>query len=239
LRSTVVLLQSAATGTQQAGPPLAWTQIALVAVLLVAIGAIAFLLVRTGMGSGTLSRDERTWLDYGNLYVVALGIGAITVGFLVMLLFLNQFPDRAQALGFLTAMFGAVVGLVGTYFGVKSSADARESTEKVALATSAASTTPTVTIAPATAPVDAATPLAAGASHTVTATVISVDGSSAAHIPVTFKITAGPDAGETGTSVADDHGLATYTFTNNGTAGTDTIEAATLGGSGTATATFT
>jgi hypothetical protein len=56
---------------------------------------------------------------------------------------------------------------------------------------------------------------------------------------VTFKITAGPDAGETGTSVADDHGLATYTFTNNGTAGTDTIEAATLGGSGTATATFT
>jgi hypothetical protein len=234
-----MLLQSSAAGTQQAGAPLAWTQIALVAVLLVAIGAIAFMLVRTGMGSGMLSRDERTWLDYGNLYVVALGIGAITVGFLVMLLFLNQFPDRGQALGFLTAMFGAVVGLVGTYFGVKSSADARESTEKVALATSAASAAPTVTIAPAKAPVDDAAPLAAGASHTVTATVISVDGSSAAHIPVTFKITAGPDAGETGTSVADDHGLATYTFTNNGTAGTDTIEAATLGGSGTATATFT
>ena len=234
-----MLLQSSAAGTQQAAAPLAWTQIALVAILLVAIGAIAFMLVRTGMGSGTLSRDERTWLDYGNLYVVALGIGAVTVGFLVMLLFLNQFPNRAQALGFLTAMFGAVVGLVGTYFGVKSSADARESTEKVALATSAASTTPTVTIAPAKAPVDDAAPLAAGASHTVTATVISVDGSSAAHIPVTFKITAGPDAGKTGTSVADDHGLATYMFTNNGTAGTDTIEAATLGGSGTATATFT
>jgi hypothetical protein len=233
-----MLLQSAA-GTQQAGVPLAWPQIALVAFLLVAIGAIAFLLVRTGMGSGTLSRDERTWLDYGNLFVVALGIGAVTVGFLVILLFLDQFADDAQALGFLTAMFGAVVGLVGTYFGVKNSADSRESTERVALASSAASTAPTVTIAPVTAPVDAATPLAAGASHTVTATVISVDGSSAAHIPVTFKITAGPDAGKTGTSVADDHGLATYTFTNNGTAGTDTIEAATLGGSGTATATFT
>jgi hypothetical protein len=180
---------------------------------LAAIGAIAFMLIRTGIVSGTLSRDERTWLDYGNLYVVALGIGAVTVGFLVMLLFLDQFPDKAQALGFLTAMFGAVVGLVGTYFGVKSSADAREGTEKVALTS--------------------------GASHTVTATVVSVDGSPAAHIPVTFKITAGPDAGVTGTSVADDHGLATYTFTNNGTAGTDTIEAASLGGSGTATATFT
>jgi hypothetical protein len=93
-----MLLQSSAAGTQQAGAPLAWTQIALVAVLLVAIGAIAFMLVRTGMGSGMLSRDERTWLDYGNLYVVALGIGAVTVGFLVMLLFLNQFPDRGQAL---------------------------------------------------------------------------------------------------------------------------------------------
>jgi hypothetical protein len=69
--------------------------------------------------------------------------------------------------------------------------------------------------------------------------VVSVDGSSAAHIPVTFKITAGPDAGVTGTSVADDYGLATYTFTNNGTAGTDTIEAASVGGSDTATATFT
>jgi hypothetical protein len=120
-----MLLQSAA-GTQQAGVPLAWPQIALVAFLLVAIGAIAFLLVRTGMGSGTLSRDERTWLDYGNLFVVALGIGAVTVGFLVILLFLDQFADDAQALGFLTAMFGAVVGLVGTYFGVKNSADSRE-----------------------------------------------------------------------------------------------------------------
>jgi hypothetical protein len=209
-----VLLQStSAAGTQQAGAPLAWTQIALVVVLLAAIGAIAFMLIRTGIVSGTLSRDERTWLDYGNLYVVALGIGAVTVGFLVMLLFLDQFPDKAQALGFLTAMFGAVVGLVGTYFGVKSSADAREGTEKVALTSGATTTVPTVTIAPAMAPVDAATPLATGASHTVTATVVSVDGSPAAHIPVTFKI--------------------------NGTAGTDTIEAASLGGSGTATATFT
>jgi hypothetical protein len=239
LRSTVTLLESVAAGTQQAASPLAWTQIALVAALLVVIGAIAFMLVRTGMRSGTLSRDERTWLDYGNLFVVALGIGAVTVGFLVILLFLDQFADDAQALGFLTAMFGAVVGLVGTYFGVKNSADSRESTERVALASGAARTAPTVTIAPAKAPVDDAAPLAAGTSHTVTATVISVDGSSAAHISVTFKITAGPDAGKTGTSVTDDHGLATYKFTNNGTAGTDTIEAAALGGSGKATATFT
>ena len=234
LRTTVLLLQS------MRGPSLlAWTQVALVFVLIAAIGAIVFLLIRTGMRSGSLSKDERTWLDYGNLYVVALGIGAVTVGFLVILLFLDQFPDTSQALGFLTALFGAIVGLVGTYFGVKSSADAREGTEKVALTTGATSTAPTVTIAPATAPVDPSAPLAVGASHTLTATVVSVDGSSASHIPVVFKITEGPDAGETGVSVADDHGLATFTFTNNGTAGTDTIEAASIGGSGTATATFT
>jgi uncharacterized membrane protein YeaQ/YmgE (transglycosylase-associated protein family) len=114
------------------GPSLlAWTQVALVFVLIAAIGAIVFLLIRTGMRSGSLSKDERTWLDYGNLYVVALGIGAVTVGFLVILIFLDQFPDTSQALGFLTALFGAIVGLVGTYFGVKSSADAREGTEKV------------------------------------------------------------------------------------------------------------
>lgn len=241
MRSTLALLQStpAANGASPPLPPLTWAQIAMVALPIAVIAIIAFLVIRAGVGGSTLSKHRRSWLDYGNLYVVALGIGAVVIAFLVTLLFLERFTDPAQALGFLTALFGAVAGLVGTFFGVKNSADAREGAENVALdGTDPASTAPAITIAPRMAPADGAAPIAAGGNHTVTATVVSVDGSAASRVPVTFKVIAGPDAGTTEIVVTDDRGQAAYTLHNNGTAGTDTIEATSLGGSSTATVLF-
>jgi hypothetical protein len=69
---------------------------------------------------------ERSWREYGSLYVVLWGILAVCIGFLgvLLLIFLGGFRDINEALGFLTAFFGAIVGLVGTYFGIKTSADA-------------------------------------------------------------------------------------------------------------------
>jgi Nidogen-like/FG-GAP repeat/Thrombospondin type 3 repeat len=63
-----------------------------------------------------------------------------------------------------------------------------------------------------------------GTSHTVTATITQV-GSPVAGKTVTFSVDSGPDAGQTGTGVTDANGQASFTYTNNGTAGTDTISA--------------
>ncbi len=237
---TLILLQTASAGASAQPEPLSTVALfVVVAVLIALIGGLAFLMIRTGVGTKMLAKDERSWLDYGNLYIVALGIGAVVIGFLVMLLFLDRFDDVTQALGFLTALFGAIVGLVGTYFGVKNSADAREGAENVALNAGVGSTAPAVTVVPAAAPADATQPIGVGTGHEVTATVISVDGTTAAGVPVTFTVIAGPDAGTTGVNVTDELGRATFELLNNGTAGTDTIEATSLGGKGTATVTFT
>lgn len=218
----------------QPGVPLLLTvaQVGVAVFLVLAIVLIAILLIRTGVGGRTLAQGERSWLDYGNFFIVALGIAAVLIGFLVILLFPNRFTDGVTALGFLTALFGAIVGLVGTYFGVKSSADAREGAEKVALAAGGA-TIPTITIAPKTAV------LGINAEHTVTATVTSVDGSPAGGVPVIFTVTAGPDISSPWTTPTDLSGQAFFTFENTGTAGVDTIEAAALGGKDTAAVTFT
>jgi hypothetical protein len=198
--------------------------------LIAAIVLMVFLVIRTGVGRRTLLQGERSWLDYGNLFVVSFGIAAVLIGFLVILLSLDFFADRVQALGFLTALFGVITGLVGTYFGVKQSADAREGAEN--LAGSASNTAPTVTITPAEAT------LTVRADHSLTATVISVDGTPAANVPVTLTITDGPDVNYTDAKTADSSGKATFEFKNNGNTGTDTIEAASLGGKGRATVTF-
>ncbi len=201
--------------TQPDQSPLAATQLWTVIFLIAAIALMVFLLIRTGVGRRTLPQGERSWLDYGNLYVVAFGIAAVLIGFLIILLFLDRFTEEVQALGFLTALFGVITGLVGAYFGVKQSADAREGAEKVALASGVGNTAPTVTITPAEATVNV------NARHTVTATVISVDGTPAANVPVTFTIISGPDANTTGAETTGPSGQATFAFTNSGTAGTD------------------
>ena len=73
-----------------------------------------------------------------------------------------------------------------------------------------------------------------GAAHTVVAMVTS-NGVAQAGVPVTFNVTAGPDLEQNATNNTVANGQATYTYTNNGTPGTDTIRATGLGATGTAT----
>jgi hypothetical protein len=112
---------------------------------------------------------------------------------------------------------------------VSSRVPTQEGAEQLALG---ANTAPTITITPAT---DRKPP---NEVHTVTATVISVDGSSAANMPVTFRVTDGPDVNTVSTETTDVGGQARFEIHNQGTQGTDTIEAAALGGKGTATVEF-
>jgi hypothetical protein len=63
-----------------------------------------------------------------------------------------------------------------------------------------------------------------GGTHTVTATT-SDNGSALAGQAVQFSVTSGPDAGQTGSGTTDTSGQATFTVSNGGTAGTDTIAA--------------
>ena len=220
--------------TQPQASPLSGAQVGIAAMVIAVIALVVFLLIRSGVGQRTLAEGQRSWLDYGNFYVVTLGIAAVTIGFIVVLQFLDRFEDGTQALGFLTALFGVIAGLVGTYFGIKASSDARSGAEN--LAREAGGTTPpTITIEPPTANRNV------NEIHTVTATVTSADGSAAAGVPVTFTITAGPDMGtiESQNIENDPSGRATFEFTNNGEAGRDTIEAAALGAKGMARVDFT
>ena len=207
-------------------------QVVFLVLLLVALGVIIWRSRGQTSSREQISASGRTWLDYGNFFIVALGLVLAIIGFLVVLAFLGRFNDGTQALGFLTALFGAITGLVGTYFGVRSSSEARAGAERLAHA-AGGTPTPTITIAPPDANPGVST------THTVTATVTSVDGSPAADVPVTFTVTAGPDMDTPPQTIRTDaFGRAPFTFTNNGTAGTDAIEAAALGGKGTTKVTF-
>jgi hypothetical protein len=213
--------------------------VAQVVTILVVIGVIAYLgreMIRAAAGSTRSnpgsSQGERSSRDFGSFYVVAFGITAVFFGFIVMLLFADTFTNNiATALGFLTALFGAITGLVGTYFGIKSSSDARQGAQDLASGTRR---TPTITITPSDETANV------GAEHTVTATVVNVDGTPAAAVPVTFAVTAGPDSGDITPTVVntDPSGRASFTFTNRRESGIDAIEATALGGRGTATVTF-
>src|SRR5262249_37478102 len=63
-----------------------------------------------------------------------------------------------------------------------------------------------------------------GTSHTLTAT-ITQGGSPLVGRAVTFSVDSGPDAGLSGTGLTDANGQTSFTYTNNGTAGTDAISA--------------
>jgi hypothetical protein len=199
------------------------------------VSVLVFIGVRAFQRSGTWDKEDRSWLDYGNLIIVALGLALGLIGFIVILLVVDLFGDKAKALGFLVALFGVITGLVGTYFGVKQSSDAAEgakdTVEKVA--GDRGNTTPTITIDPPTATAEVGQP------HVVTATVTSIDTSPAANVAVTFKVTEGPDRNREGEEKTDQFGRATWSFTNNGTAGTDTIEAKALKATRTAIVKFT
>jgi hypothetical protein len=66
----------------------------------------------------TLTQEGRGLLDYGNLLIVSVGLLLGLVGFLVILMFASAW-DRTVALGFLTAFFGLITGLVGTFLALK------------------------------------------------------------------------------------------------------------------------
>jgi hypothetical protein len=95
--------------------------------------------------TSVLTQGVRPWRDYGSLIVVICGIGAVIIGFLSVLFVVGSFQDVNQALGFLTAFFGAIVGLAGTYFGIKTSSDATEGAQRLAAANGRDTTEPQVT----------------------------------------------------------------------------------------------
>ncbi len=77
---------------------------------------------------------------------------------------------------------------------------------------------PTIDLAPATDTNNT------GTSHTVTAT-LTQSGNPVAGVAVTFSVTAGPNAGQTGQGTTNASGQATFTYTGSSTAGSDTIQA--------------
>jgi hypothetical protein len=70
-----------------------------------------------------------------------------------------------------------------------------------------------------------------GQSHTVTATLQDDLGRALANRTVTFKVTAGPHAGKTGTATSNAQGKATFTYTGSA-AGTDELQASFVKSSG-------
>jgi hypothetical protein len=61
--------------------------------------------------------------------------------------------------------------------------------------------------------------------HTVTAETAAANGSPIAGVTVTFRVISGPNAGATATGNTGGNGLTTFTYTGNGGAGTDNIQA--------------
>ena len=83
-------------------------------------------------------------LLYGNFFVVSLGIMTALIGFLVAfpLLISGVFKEPTQVIALLSALLGTIVGLVGTYFGVKASSDATKQAHQLAGDTITSDTTP-------------------------------------------------------------------------------------------------
>src|SRR5215217_4585053 len=130
-----MILQNAAL---QAAPKIAQTTVLgiLVASTLIVIGLLGLI--------GIFAWKTERSLEYGNFFVVVLGILTALIGFLVAfpLLVSGVFDDPTQVLALLSALFGTIVGLVGTYFGIKSSSDARQDAQTLASNTMASDTTP-------------------------------------------------------------------------------------------------
>src|SRR5215208_3285586 len=125
LLQETTILQEAANGDTLPKNQLSTTQSLLGVFLIAAIGIGVALFIVFAFRTGTLTQG-RPLLDYGNFFVVAVGLVVIIIGYLALLMFLNQFTSGTQVLGFFAALTGATVGLVGTYFGIKTSSDTGE-----------------------------------------------------------------------------------------------------------------
>ena len=173
--ASVIFVQNAA----QQAPKIAQTTVLgiLVASTLIVLGLLGLIAIFAW-------KTDRS-LEYGSFFVVVLGILTALVGFLVAfpLLVSGVFEDPTQVLALLSALFGTIVGLVGTYFGIKTSADARNDAQALTRETVASDTTPPMvsTVSPL--------PNALGVSSTthVTAT-FSKDMEPATFNTTTFKL---------------------------------------------------
>src|SRR5829696_1648583 len=129
-----MILQNAAL---QAAPKIAQTTVLgiLVASTLIVIGLLGLI--------GIFAWKTERSLEYGNFFVVVLGILTALIGFLVAfpLLVSGIFDDPTQVLAILSGLFGPITGLVGTFFGIKTSADARQGIQDLASSTIAGDTT--------------------------------------------------------------------------------------------------
>jgi len=87
-----------------------------------------------GNNPGNNSSDDVSPLRYGNFFVVVFALMTALIGFLLAfpLVVSDVFSDPTQVIALLSALFGTIVGLVGTYFGIKSSGDAAQKAQSIA-----------------------------------------------------------------------------------------------------------
>jgi hypothetical protein len=91
------------------------------------------------------SSNLENLMEYGSFFIVAWGILAVLIAFLaIMLSFGTVFDEPDQVLAAFASLFGVVGTLVGTYFGVKASNDARQGAQE--LASGGTTTPPTVAL---------------------------------------------------------------------------------------------
>lgn len=197
--------ETTASGTTVASPweALPWGILTVVGIAgAIVIGAVV-VIVMYAKERHPLQQGQRSWLDYGAFFIVSLGILTVFVAYLVTLIFADDVLDQsADVLAFMTALFGVVGTLVGAYFGVKASADARAGAERLATATAP----PTITI----------TTPANGAQYTlneVVAAEYECRDASGAPVPCTGPVANGQpiDTGTPGTHY--------FTVTSEGTTG--------------------
>ena len=135
MEDLITILQTAAL---QAAPKIAQTTVLgiIVASTLVVLGLLGLI--------GIFAWKTERSLEYGSFFVVVLGILTSLIGFLVAfpLLVSGVFDDPTQVLALLSALFGTIVGLVGTFFGIKTSSDARQDAQALTRDTIASDTTP-------------------------------------------------------------------------------------------------
>lgn len=125
---SLLFLQTATpTPPPPAGSALAET-VAIGVMVLIAVTVIALIVFAWNRPTGS-----RSWLDYGNFFIVAIGIIAVLLAFLVaMVTAAELFQDATQIFAVLTALFGVIGTLAGTYFGVKAGSDAAEGAQQLA-----------------------------------------------------------------------------------------------------------
>ena len=131
------------------------TQATVIAILAAStVVVVALIALIAYFASRTPTNQEGGPLHFGNFFVVSLGIIAALVGFLIAfpLVVSGVFADPTQVIALLSGLFGTIVGLVGTYFGIKSSGDASQKAQE--LARVMAGTLPDATPDGAVAPVE-------------------------------------------------------------------------------------